>query len=101
MSEDNLRAQSWRKRITETIVTSLYVEDGRGLIPTTFVPLAPDRLLIERELDVLFGLFHIMWRDMPRPMTYQIRLADHVTIDGDYVGSFLKLGFPRSRTIKC
>ena len=79
---------------------SLRVEEKRAVIPTTLVPLAPDKMCIEKELDVLFGLFHIMWSDMPKPMTYRIRLAEHVTTLGDYSGCCLRVGFPRSHTIK-
>jgi hypothetical protein len=94
--------KSSRKRVSETIVKSLPLEKERGVIPTTFVPLAPDKIvLVEDRLDVLFGLFFIMWRDMPRPMAFRIRLSDQVTANGAYAGCYLKFGFPRAKTVKC
>jgi hypothetical protein len=91
-----------RKRDSETIVKPLAVGKERGVIPTTFVPLAPDKIaFVEKKLDILFGLFFIMWRDMPRPMTFRVRLSDQITTDGEYEGCFLKFGFPRTRTVKC
>ena len=39
-----------------------------------------------------------MWRDMPRPRAYQIRLSERVTRGGNYVGSFLHFD---SRVVKC
>lgn len=61
-------------------------------IPTSFVPLTPDKLVAEKQVDVLVGLFHIMWEDMPRPRTYSIRLADLVSFEGEYIGAALKRG---------
>ncbi len=61
-------------------------------IPTSLVSLSPDKILAEKQIDVLVGLFHIMWEDMPRPRTYSLRLADLVNFEGDYVGSALNRG---------
>jgi hypothetical protein len=81
----------------ETVITALKT-GKRAVIPTTFVPLAPDRILIEKKVDVLFGLFHIMWQDMPRPRSYRIRLSDEVGRDGKYIGCFLSYD---TKVVKC
>ena len=88
-------------RSAETIVKSLTTVEKREVIPTTFVPLSPDKILLGREIDILFGLFHIMWKDMPRPMTYKIRLAELITNDGEYIGVCLKYGIARTKSLKC
>ena len=59
-------------------------------IPTTLVTLAPDKLIIEENIDVLVGVFHIMWEDMPRRRTYRVRLEDVVSSTGDYIGAGLR-----------
>jgi len=61
-------------------------------IPTTFIPLAPDKLGFEDNADVLAGVFHIMWDDMPRRRTYKIRLQELISNSGDYAGACLKCG---------
>jgi hypothetical protein len=70
----------------------LSLSDARGKIPTSFLSLSPDRLIVEENIDVLVGVFHIMWDDMPRRRTYQIRLQDLVSKSGDYFGTSLKCG---------
>ncbi|MHB1868886.1 MAG: hypothetical protein ACYCPP_08065 [Nitrososphaerales archaeon] len=94
-----MRVRSSHPPSIEIVIESLETEE-RAVIPTTFVPLAPDRILIGSEIDVLFGLFHIMWKDMPKPRTYPIRLADRVTKEGSYLGCSLECGSPRTRTFK-
>ena len=93
-----LRARYSRPGI-ETVIESFETEE-RVVIPTTFVPLAPDRILIGDEIDVLFGLFHIMWKDMPKPRIYPIRLAERLTKRGSYLGCSLECGAQQTRTIK-
>ncbi len=66
--------------------------DNRDKIPTALVPLAPEKLVVEKNMDVLVGVFHIMWDDMPRRRTYQLRLQDLVSGSGEYFGSSLKCG---------
>jgi hypothetical protein len=86
-------------RNVETIVKPLKTEKKRGVIPTTFVALSPDKMSFAKEVDVLYGLFHIMWEDMPRPRTYVIRMAEQVTRSGDYAGCCLLAGSPLRKTI--
>jgi hypothetical protein len=95
----NLR-KSLRSPKVETVIESLETEKERAVIPTTFVPLAPDRILIGEDIDVMFGLFHIMWKDMPKPQTYPIRLADRVTMQGNYLGCSLECGSRRTLSFK-
>jgi hypothetical protein len=71
-------------------VTKLRTIDSK--IPTTFVPLAPEKLLFDDNADVLVGLFHIMWEDMPRRRTYKLCLKELVSSFGDYSGSSLVCG---------
>ncbi|MGA2876629.1 MAG: hypothetical protein ABSE82_13960 [Nitrososphaerales archaeon] len=94
-----MRAKS--TRTVETVIETLRTEGKRAIIPTTFVPLSPDKLLFGKEIDLLFGLFHIMWQDMPKPRTYTARLADKVTREGNYMGCCLVCGFPGTRIFKC
>ena len=61
-------------------------------IPTTFVPLAPEKLIVEENIDLLVGVFHIMWADMPRRRTYRVRLQELVSGSGNYFGTRLKCG---------
>lgn len=84
-------------RTHETVVTELKTEK-RAVIPTTFVHLAPDKILIEAKVDILFGLFHIMWQDMPRPRGYRIRLSERVDAKGLYRGCFLEYD---TQVLKC
>jgi hypothetical protein len=75
-----------------TVIKALTKTGHNEKIPTSLVSLSPDKLLAEKHIDVLVGLFHIMWEDMPRPRTYSIRLADLVSFEGDYVGAALNEG---------
>ena len=68
------------------MIESLETEEERAVIPTTFIPLAPDQNLDRREIDVLFGLFHIMWKDMPKPRTYPFRLSRPSNKTGKLLG---------------
>jgi len=83
-----------------TVVKVISKSDRMEKIPTSLVSLSPEKILAENQIDVLVGLFHIMWEDMPRPRTYSIRLADLVSLDGDYLGSSLKHGVSESHTIE-
>ena len=74
-------------------------QSTREKIPTSLVSLSPDKILAGKQIDVLVGLFHIMWEDMPRPRTYSLRLADLVSFDGEYVGSVLNRGPAESSAI--
>jgi hypothetical protein len=72
----------------------------REKIPTTFVNLAPEKIVLDLiGIDVLGGVFHIMWSDMPARRTYGIRLADHYTRDGSSIGSSLIRTFPKEQMI--
>jgi hypothetical protein len=82
-----------------TVVKTISKISGPEKIPTSLVSLSPERIIAENQIDVLVGLFHIMWEDMPRPRTYSIRLSDLVSFKGDYVGSSLKHGFSKSDAI--
>jgi hypothetical protein len=76
------------------------VRSEREKIPTTFVNLAPEKIVLDLiGIDLLGGVFHIMWSDMPARRTYGIRLADHYTSDGSSIGSSLVCTFPRERII--
>jgi len=84
----------------DTKIIQLPTEGRRGTIPTTFVPLAPTELSFDgKRADLLFGVFHIMWRDMPRPRTYEVRLADYVSEEGSYVGCALLCGNVAKRSV--
>jgi hypothetical protein len=76
----------------QVVVTKLSWKDAADKIPTTFLPLAPEKLVLEEFTDLLVGVFHIMWSDMPRRRTYLLRLQDLVSSSGDYSGSKLKCG---------
>ncbi len=72
----------------------------RTKIPTTFVPLAPEKLAIDRsEVDLMCGVFHIMWSDMPSPRTYGVKLSERLSFDGEYLGCSVVCTFPTVRTI--
>ncbi|MDG6908558.1 MAG: hypothetical protein JRN20_22550 [Nitrososphaerota archaeon] len=81
----------------ETIVSVLKTEE-RAVIPTTFVHLAPDKIVLEAKIDILFGLFHIMWKDMPRPRCYRVKLSELVNGKGLYLGCFLQYA---TKVLKC
>lgn len=74
----------------------------RGKIPTTFIPLAPEKIMVDSAgVDLLCGVFHIMWSDMPSRRTYGIRLADEYSVEGERKGCFLVCTFPRNRDVSC
>lgn len=74
-----------------TVILHLELDQPQNKIPTTLVPLAPDVLRIDSdEVDMLSGVFHIMWSDMPRPRTYRLRLTDMFSADGGHAGSWLE-----------
>ena len=79
-----------------TVLKVLPKTDRGDKIPTSLVALSPDKIIAESQIDVLVGLFHIMWEDMPHPRTYSIRLAELVSVEGEYVGTSLKEGFSKS-----
>ncbi len=76
----------------QVVITKLSWKDAADKIPTTFVPLAPEKLVLEEFADLLVGVFHIMWSDMPRRRTYVLCLQDLVSGSGDYAGTMLKCG---------
>lgn len=84
-----------------TVTATIRPQPIVAKIPTTFVPLAPDRILVDKEIDLLVGLFHIMWEDMPHRRTYSLRLADIVSKNGNYVGCQIECGFPHKQIIRC
>ena len=86
-----LRLDRERREIT-TVVRKLSLSDKREKIPTTFVPMAPEKLIVEDNIDVLSGVFHIMWEDMPRRRTYRLRLEELVSTEGHYLGTNLRCG---------
>ena len=79
-----------QKFVTVLKILSKSARDEK--IPTSLVSLSPDKIVAENQIDVLVGLFHIMWQDMPRPRTYSIRLADLISFEGEYIGTSLKRG---------
>ncbi len=87
-------------RHSETFVKSLEFK-AEKVIPTTFVPLAPDKIFSGEQIDLLFGVFHIMWKDMPKPKGYSLRLAEEISSEGSYLGCRLKYGFMHTETIEC
>ncbi|MHB8567992.1 MAG: hypothetical protein ACYC7D_14435 [Nitrososphaerales archaeon] len=90
------------KTLVRTRVIEIPSSGKRAKIPTTFVPLAPEDIDIrDEEADLLFGLFHIMWKDMPRPRTYRIRLVDKISSSGKYIGCTLECRNQRSIKIEC
>ncbi len=63
--------------------------------PTTFVPLCPDRIRFDNGMaDLLFGVFHVKWADMPKPSTYALKISDSVSREGSYIGAKLETKFP-------
>jgi hypothetical protein len=63
--------------------------------PTTFVPLCPDRIKFDNGMaDLLFGVFHVKWADMPKPSTYALKISDLVSREGSYIGARLETKFP-------
>ncbi|MHB1908688.1 MAG: hypothetical protein ACYCQJ_07420 [Nitrososphaerales archaeon] len=72
----------------------------RAKIPTTFVPLCPEKIGWDKNcVDLLCGVFHIMWSDMPNPRTYGVKLSDQFSKEGRYLGSVLVCTFPRRTLI--
>ena len=86
----------WKPGETLTVVRKLSLGDKRDKIPTTFVPMAPEKLVVEENIDVLAGVFHIMWEDMPCRRTYRLALQDLVSPDGYYIGADLRCGSMRT-----
>jgi hypothetical protein len=82
------------------VAKKLYLGTSGGKIPTAFVPLAPDKLVVKNDIDVLVGVFHIMWEDMPRRRTYQIRLQDLISESGEYFGTRLRCGSDQRELIQ-
>lgn len=74
------------------VVKKLKLGKNEGKIPTSLVSLAPEKIIVNGSIDVLVGLFHIMWEDMPRRRTYRLRLQDLVSSSGDYSGAGLICG---------
>jgi hypothetical protein len=69
-------------------------------IPTTFLALSPDKIQFEQgRADLLFGVFHMKWSDMPKPSTYAIKISDPVVSDGTYVGTQLECKYPKELVI--
>ncbi|HZW55103.1 MAG TPA: hypothetical protein VFF30_02340 [Nitrososphaerales archaeon] len=84
-------SSTWTGQTPEIVIIHLETFRGDNKIPTTFIPLAPDALRITQDgLDVLSGVFHIMWRDMPQPRTYRLRLSNLISFDGEYAGCWLE-----------
>lgn len=92
LDESDKRDFSWSKREerNSSVVKTLSVNDSK--IPTTFIVLAPDRLEFGENVDVLVGVFHIMWEDMPRRRTYRSCLRELVTRSGESLGVSLLCG---------
>jgi hypothetical protein len=86
----------WKPGETLTVVRELSFDNKREKIPTTFVPMAPEKLIVEENIDVLAGVFHIMWEDMPRRRTYRLAMEDLVSPDGYYIGADLRCGSVRT-----
>jgi hypothetical protein len=77
-------------------------DNKRTEIPTTFIPLAPERLSFGPSgVDLLYGVFHIMWKDMRNPKSYGIKLTDNFSPLGKYLGCVLVCTFPERRNISC
>jgi hypothetical protein len=69
--------------------------------PTTFVPLTPEKIQFEEDsVDVLFGLFHVKWSDMPRPATYSVKIAERLTSEGVYLGTRLECKYPKNFSVQ-
>lgn len=84
------------KKSFKIVLTELKTSKERAKIPTTFLPLSPDKIPFQQgSADVLCGLFHIMWADMPKPTTYELRLADLFSSSGEYQGSRLECAYPK------
>ena len=72
----------------------------RAKIPTTLVPLSPDRIpIVDGRADILCGVFHIMWSDMPKPSSYEVRLSDLVSGSGDFIGPRLECNHPKRLSV--
>jgi hypothetical protein len=88
------------KQIADTELQVVPSGSAMEKIPTTFVNLAPEKMALDLiGMDVLGGVFHIMWSDMPTRRTYGIRLADHYTSEGNPVGTSLICTFPKETKI--
>lgn len=80
------------KKTHDTFLVRLQTKEDPGKIPTTFVPLAPERIDFRGNADILVGLFHVMWLDMPSRRIYRLKLSDFVSEDGVCVGCRLFCG---------
>lgn len=83
------------KKSFKTVVMKLETVE-RAVIPTTFLPLSPERIPFQEDsADLLCGLFHIMWADMTKPSTYALKLEDLLSSSGEYLGSKLECTHPK------
>ncbi len=90
------------KKRFKIVVTKLNASKESEKIPTTFVPLCPEKIQFEDgSADMLCGLFHIMWADMPRPASYALKLSDLFSISGEYLGSKLECSHPKRVSFAC
>ncbi len=78
----------------QVVRRELFWKDAPSEIPTTFVPLSPEKIILNQTADLLVGVFHIMWSDMPRPRTYPLCLQDVISASGEYLGTKLRCGNP-------
>ena len=76
----------------QVVRVNLSWKNAPNKIPTTLVPLAPEKVVLGTNADLLVGVFHIMWADMPRRRTYSICLQDLISNSGDYLGARLRCG---------
>ncbi len=88
---------------TETVVSTLKPPKEPAVIPTTFVPFAPEKIhILEGKVaDVLCGLFHVMWKDMAQPSTYPMRLSEKIDSNGIYSGCSFEYGRIEKKVIDC
>lgn len=85
---------------TLKIVSHVLAARERSKIPTTLVPLSPDKIPIGKgRADILCGVFHIMWSDMPKPSSYEVRLAELLSGSGDYIGPRLECTHPKRLSV--
>jgi hypothetical protein len=82
----------------DAVVTESECQPKRTKIPTTFVPLSPELISLgSSQIDLLCGVFHIMWQDMPKPRSYGLKLMEGLSFDGDYLGCALVSTFPKEK----
>jgi hypothetical protein len=102
LSSKAIASRKTKKFTSETVTGQLESDHKRAKIPTTFIALAPERLSFgSSEVDLLSGVFHIMWQDMPRPLSYGVKLTDSLSSDGNYLGCVLVCTFPQEKSISC